>query len=158
MYLLLVFLCLEGMAVVIRRWISWPIPLTIELQILLTAVCLTACLMGAIWFSRSLNLIRVHLLNGENRLVTCGPFDYVRHPLYATLVMTIPPLAVIWLSDLLFILPWVLMLVTSHLVVRLEERGLIEEFGRDYETYRRYVPALLPYKGAGGRRYREDRS
>jgi protein-S-isoprenylcysteine O-methyltransferase Ste14 len=66
-------------------------------------------------------------------------------------------LVIVWISDLLFLIPWALMLVFSHYVVRLEERGLAEEFGQEYERYRRYVPALLPYKGNGGRRYREDR-
>jgi protein-S-isoprenylcysteine O-methyltransferase Ste14 len=103
-----------------------------------------------------LDLIRVHLLDGKNELITHGPFAYVRHPLYSTLLLTIPPLFIIWLSDLLFFLPWALLVVLSHFVVRLEERGLIDVFGEEYERYRRYVPALLPYKGAGGRRYREE--
>jgi protein-S-isoprenylcysteine O-methyltransferase Ste14 len=80
----------------------------------------------------------------------------VRHPLYATLLLTLPPLFVVWLSDLLFAVPWALTTVVSHYVVRLEERGLIEEFGDAYERYRQYVPALLPYRGAGGRRYRAE--
>ena len=156
MHLLLLSLFLEGLTLVVRQWISFPISLTFETQVFLTAPCVAACLLGAIWFNRSLNLIRVHLLNGKNELITHGPFAYVRHPLYSTLLITIPPLVIIWLSDLLFFIPWVLILVVSHYVVRLEERGLIEVFGEDYERYRRYVPALLPYKGAGGQRYRED--
>jgi len=47
------------------------------------------------------------------------------------------------------------MFIVSHYVVSLEERGLIEVFGKDYEKYQGYVSALLPYKGAGGQRYRE---
>ena len=155
-HLLFLSLLLEGLTLAARRRISFPIPLALETQVLLTIPCVTVCLLGAMWFNRSLNLIRVHLLNGKNELITHGPFAYVRHPLYSTLLMTIPPLVVIWLSDLLFLIPWVLILVVSHYAVRLEERGLIAVFGRDYERYRRYVPALLPYKGAGGRRYRED--
>jgi protein-S-isoprenylcysteine O-methyltransferase Ste14 len=158
MYLLLIGLFLEGLAVVLRHWLSFPILPTIEIQLLLTVACLAACLLSAIWFHHSLNLIRVHLLDGENQLVTCGPFAYVRHPLYATLVMTLPPLVIVWLSDLLFFVPWVLILIIAHAVVRLEERELIEAFGTDYVRYRRFVPALLPYKGAGGRRYRGDSS
>jgi protein-S-isoprenylcysteine O-methyltransferase Ste14 len=155
-HLLLLSLFLEGLTLVVRRWISFPVRLTFVTQILLTVSCVAACLFGTIWFNRSLNLIRVHLLNGETELITNGPFAYVRHPLYSTLIVTIPPLAIIWLSDLLFFIPWVLVVVVSHYVVRLEERGLTEAFGEDYEQYRRYVPALLPYKGAGGQRYRED--
>jgi protein-S-isoprenylcysteine O-methyltransferase Ste14 len=158
MHLLLMGLLLEGLAVVAGRWVSFPISLTLETQILATILCLVVCLLSAFWFGRSLNLIEVHLLNGENEMITCGPFAYVRHPLYATLVMTIPPMVMVWFSDLLFLIPWILILVISHQIVGLEERGLIKAFGRDYEIYRRYVPALLPHKGAGGKRYRGDRS
>jgi len=157
-HLLLVGLFLEGLTLVLRRWISFPISLSLEIQLLLTVPCVAACVFGAIWFNRSLNLVRVHLLSGEHELVSHGPFAYVRHPLYSALLLTLPPLVVVWLSDLLFIGPWVLMLVVSHYVVRLEERGLVQVFGQEYERYRWHVPALVPYKGAAGRRYREDRT
>jgi protein-S-isoprenylcysteine O-methyltransferase Ste14 len=71
--------------------------------------------------------------------------------------MTIPPLVVVWSSDFLFLVPWILIVIIAHPLVRVEERGLMATFGQDYEEYRRYVPALLPYKGAGGKRYRGTR-
>jgi protein-S-isoprenylcysteine O-methyltransferase Ste14 len=158
LHLLLLGLIFEGLAVIVQRWISFPFSLAVEAQILLTVLCVTVCLLSAIWFNRSLNLIRVHLLNGKNELIAGGPFAYVRHPLYATLVMTIPPLIVVWRCDLLFLIPWILILIVAHPLVRLEERGLLEAFGQAYERYRKCVPALLPYKGAGGKRYRGERS
>ena len=154
--LLLLGLLLEGLTVVVQQWVSCPIALATATQVLITGLCLAVCLLGAAWFSRSLNLIKVHLRNGKIELVTDGPFAYVRHPLYSTLVITIPPLVVVWLADLLFLVPWILILVISHPVVRLEERGLIEAFGEDYERYRERVPALLPYKGAAGKRCLRD--
>jgi protein-S-isoprenylcysteine O-methyltransferase Ste14 len=157
MHLLLLSLFLEGLTLAVRRWISVPISLSFEAQVALTVPCVAACLLGGIWFNRSLDLVSVHLLHGENELITHGPFAFVRHPLYTTLLIFVPPLMIIWLSDLLFLVPWALLLIVSHYVVRLEERGLVKEFGQAYERYRRYVPALLPYKGAGGRRYRADR-
>jgi protein-S-isoprenylcysteine O-methyltransferase Ste14 len=117
--LLLVGLLLEGITLILRRWVSFPISLSSETQLVLTVPCVAACLLGAIWFNRSLNLVRVHLLNGEHELISHGPFAYVRHPLYSTLLVTLPPLVVVWLSDLLFIVPWVLILVVSLYVVRL---------------------------------------
>jgi len=153
-HLILLGLLLEGLTLAVRRWISLPISINVKIQIILTIPCVTACLLGMIWFNNTLNLIKVHLLNGKNNLITHGPFNYVRHPLYSTLLITLPPLTAIWFSDLLFIVPWILMLILSHYVVPLEERGLIETFGENYELYRRYVPALLPYKGSGGRRFR----
>jgi protein-S-isoprenylcysteine O-methyltransferase Ste14 len=155
LHLLLLGLLLEGSTLVARQWISFPISLTLGKQVFLTGLCTTACLLGVTWFNRSLDLIRVHLLNGENELITAGPFAFVRHPLYATLLITVPPLAIIWLSDLLFLFPWVLIFVGAHGLVRLEERGLLETFGEDYERYRKCVPALIPYKGAVGQRYHE---
>ncbi len=95
------------------------------------------------------------MLDEKSKLITHGPFNYVTHPLYATLLLTVPPLLIIWFSDLLFLVPWVVILILSHYVVFLEERGLIKIFGEDYEKYRRFVPPLLPYKGAGGKLYRE---
>lgn len=152
-YLLLVGLILEGLTIIIKQWIAFPISLDIGIQILLTIPCVVACLVSMIWFNRSLNLIRVNFSNGDNRLITRGPFAYVRHPLYSALIITIPPLLIIWFADLLFLIPWILIILVSHLIVSIEERGLIRSFGEEYQKYRKYVPALLPYKGAIGKRF-----
>lgn len=154
-HLLLLGLLFEGIAIVIRRWISFHISLTFEMQVILSVPCISVCLLGTIWFNRSLNLIKVNLLDEKNKLITHGPFNYVRHPLYSTLLLTIPPMVIIWFSDLLFLIPWVVIFILSHYVVSLEERRLIKIFGEDYEKYQRFVPPLLPYKGAGGKQYRE---
>jgi protein-S-isoprenylcysteine O-methyltransferase Ste14 len=122
MYLLFVGILLEGLALLVRQRISFPVQLASEIRILLTVLCVAVFFFGVIWFNRTLNLIKTHLLNGKNELITYGPFAYVRHPLYSTIIMTIPPLVIIWLSDLLFFIPWVLIVVISHYVVRLEER------------------------------------
>ncbi|MGD2146550.1 MAG: hypothetical protein PVH41_07655 [Anaerolineae bacterium] len=151
-YLLALTLLLEILTLAVRRWVSWPIPLRVETQVLLSVPPVAACLLAARWFNRSLNLVRVHLLNGERRLITGGPFAYVRHPLYAALLLTLPPLAIVWSRDLVFVIPWAATIAAAHYVVRLEERGLIAEFEEEYPRYRRAVPALLPYRGAAGRR------
>lgn len=155
-HLLLLGLGLEAATIVAWQWVSFPLVIPWPMQLLLTAACIAACVAGMIWFNRSLDLVEQHLRDGDKRLVTDGPFDYVRHPLYSTLLFTVPPLFVIWASDLLFLVPWVPVFIISHFVVYLEERRLVETFGGEYEDYRKYVPALVPYKGAAGRRYREE--
>ena len=152
-YLLLAGLLLEGLTVVAHQWIYFRVKISFEFQVIVTVAYIILCLSGLIWFNCSLNLIKVNLLDGKNELITRGPFNYVRHPLYATLLLTLPPLMIVWYSDFLFLLPWILLLILSHFVVSLEERGLIRTFGEAYEEYRKFVPALLPYKGAGGRRF-----
>ena len=155
-HLLLLGIVLEGSTIAIRQWFSFNFLIVFEWQVILTVPFVTVCLLGMIWFNRSLNLIKVNLLNEKRQLITHGPFNYVRHPLYSTLILTIPPLVIIWFSDLLFLIPWILLLFLSHSVVFVEERRLVEIFGEEYEKYRRFVPSLLPYKGAGGKRYRES--
>jgi protein-S-isoprenylcysteine O-methyltransferase Ste14 len=155
LHLLLVGFLLEALTIAVRQWVSFPVSLTVGMRIFLTFPCVLLCLLGVVWFSLSLNLVKIHLLGGENKLITYGPFNYVRHPLYATLLITLPPLMIIWSADILFIMPWVVMFIIAHYVVSLEERGLVKTFGEDYKRFQKYVPALLPYKGAGGKRYRE---
>jgi protein-S-isoprenylcysteine O-methyltransferase Ste14 len=155
-HLLLLGLFLEILTIVAQQWISFPIPLTVEMQVILTVPCVLLSLLGMVWFNRSLNLVKINLLGGRSELITYGPFSYVRHPLYATLLIALPPLMIIWYADFLFLIPWILILIIAHYVVSLEERGLVEAFGQDYELYRKHVPALLPYKGRGGQRYREE--
>lgn len=157
-YLLVAGILIEALTVYVQHWISLPFSLAVRLQLALTIPCVLLCLLGTIWFNSTLNLAKKYLLGGEDKLITMGPFNYVRHPLYGTLLFALPPLMIIWYSDVIFIIPWVVIFVISHYVVLLEERGLVEIFGEDYERYREYVPALVPYKGAGGKRYRKQKS
>ena len=155
LHLLLLGFLLQVSTIFVRQWVSLPISLTIGTRIVLTLLCVLLCLLGMVWFNCSLNLLKTHLMGKKNKLITHGPFNYVRHPLYATLLITLPPLMIIWYADILFIVPWVVMFVITHHVVLLEERGLVKTFGKDYKRYQKYVPALLPYKGVGGKRYRK---
>jgi protein-S-isoprenylcysteine O-methyltransferase Ste14 len=154
--LLLIGLLLEVIAIIVCRWVCVPIPLPIGIRIILTVPCILATVSGLVWFNRSLDLVKIHFRGGERKLVTRGPFAYTRHPLYSTLLIGLPPLFIIWYADLLFVVPWVLTFIVSHYVVRLEERGLINTFGDEYRNYKKYVPALIPYKGARGRRFQEQ--
>ena len=152
-YLLLLGFIVEGMTIISRQWISFPIPLSPVTQAILTIPCVAAFSICIIWINRQINTIKVNLLNKQNELITSGPFAYVRHPLYSSLMITIPPLLVIWFANLLFFIPWIIIILISHFVVAIEERRLIIVFGEAYENYRRHVPALIPYKGAIGKRF-----
>lgn len=154
-YLLLIGMILEILTINAMRWISFPISVSKGMQISLTLICVIFCLMGMIWFNKTLNLIEINLAGGENRLMTYGPFNYVRHPLYATLLITLPPLLVIWFKNLVFIVPWVLMYFISHFLIQVEEKNLVRIFGDEYIHYKQFVPELFPYKGANGLRFRK---
>jgi len=154
-YLLLIGITLEVLTIVVNRYLSISITIPLEWKIILVSISVILCISGMIWFNKSLDLIGIHLAGGENRLMTQGPFNYVRHPLYATLLLTIPPILVILYENILFIVPWFLIYVITKNMVKIEERGLEKIFGEEYEKYKEFVPDLIPYKGAGGHKFRE---
>lgn len=156
-YLLTIVLLVEGVAMSVQQWVSFPLRMTQPVQVGLTLILGGLCIAGLIWFNASLNLIKVNLLDGRRTLVTHGPFSYVRHPLYAILLLTALPLTIVWSEDGLFVVAWLVILLLSHVLVLKEEDGLCKEFGNAYTIYRQYVPALLPYKGNGRKRYRTSR-
>jgi len=156
-YLLLIGFIVEGMAIISRQWISFPISLNPVIQVLLTILCVITCFVCIFWINRPINSIKINLLNRQNELITFGPFAYVRHPLYSSLMITIPPLLVIWSANLLFFIPWIIIILVSHFIVAIEERRLIIVFGEAYKSYRKHVPALIPYKGAIGKHFIENK-
>jgi protein-S-isoprenylcysteine O-methyltransferase Ste14 len=154
-YLLLIGLSLEIITVAVHKYVSIPITIPIEWKYALIIICVILCVSGMIWLNRTLDLIGIHVAGGENILMTHGPFNFVRHPLYGTLIITLPPILIIWLEDVLFIIPWIFIYVIAKNVIKIEERGLVRIFGEEYEKYREFVPDLIPYKGSGGKRFRK---
>jgi len=79
----------------------------------------------------------------NSKLVTKGPFKYIRHPIYTVVIL----LGVIWISE-----EWssvniiVLIILILILVVKLnfEEKLLSEKFV-DYKTYSLKTKKLIPF-------------
>ncbi len=79
----------------------------------------------------------------EHRLVTDGPYCYVRHPLYTALFLG-------YLGTLLALQSWTLaawfpVFVASYLLFAKEEENVMERgFGDTYRAYRRQTGMFLP--------------
>ncbi|MGA7305453.1 MAG: isoprenylcysteine carboxylmethyltransferase family protein [Rhodothermales bacterium] len=80
----------------------------------------------------------------DHRLVTTGPYRYLRHPLYSAAI-------VLWLSaglgtvNWLLLALWPLFAIASILLpVRHEEELLREKFGAEYERYAAQTARLIP--------------
>lgn len=81
----------------------------------------------------------------QHRLVTTGPYRWIRHPLYTVglaLFFSLGLIAASW-----FVLLWsVIALIAMRLVViPKEERHLLSAFGDQYRHYQRGTGSLLPF-------------
>lgn len=83
-------------------------------------------------------------IRDNHEFVRSGPFRFVRHPAYFSMILELAALALIcnalWT---LAIVPLVFIPVL-YLRIRIEEDALIEKFGQAYAEYRKETPALFP--------------
>ena len=83
-------------------------------------------------------------IRAEHEFVRSGPFRFVRHPAYFSMILELLALTIIcraWFTMLAIPLFFIPVLVRR---IRLEEGALIAKFGAPYEEYRRTTPALFP--------------
>ncbi len=82
-------------------------------------------------------------LYADHRLITRGPYGYVRHPMYLGLLLAS-------LGGLLLYRTWTLVFLLSNALAviafrgRREEQALAAEFGEQWQEYCRRVPFLIP--------------
>lgn len=92
-------------------------------------------------------LMRVPLeerLGRREPLVVKGPYRYVRHPLYAGVLLSASGLW-LWFDNTPLLFTTLLFLVWFNFVVTpFEEKELCVIFGEDYERYKRRVSKMIP--------------
>jgi protein-S-isoprenylcysteine O-methyltransferase Ste14 len=142
----LVFIFLEFIL-----WKPLPIRLPLGLQLvvsILGAVIFFASLVLYLWglhtlgenFNASSGFgVR---LNQAHRLVTSGPYAFIRHPMYLAVIL------VGWGGLLLFrtwaMLVFALIMLGLIARARREEAALARVFGRQWDVYKRHVPGWVP--------------
>ncbi len=85
-------------------------------------------------------------------LFTEGPYSLCRHPFYLFLILVQASIPLIFLSF------WGIIVITGFiplwlLLVRIEEKELIEYWGSKYREYMEKTPAILPLLKKSGKRY-----
>ncbi len=91
--------------------------------------------------------IRAHLrgrVPREGDFVVRGPYLWVRHPLYACVVVLLWTNPDVTADGLVLSLLWTIWIWVG---ATLEERDLVSEFGEAYRAYQRQVPMLIPWRG-----------
>ena len=85
-------------------------------------------------------------IRDNHQFVRSGPFRWVRHPTYFSMVLELVCAGLIlnaWVSLGLAALIFIPALLVR---LKLEEAALVEKFGADYQAYQRETPAIFPYK------------
>ena len=81
-----------------------------------------------------------------NELITTGAFSFVRHPLYSSFLLFLPPILILLTRDYIYAFTGILLVICAHLLLKIEEKSIMEYFGEDYFEYQKRVPMLIPYK------------
>ena len=100
------------------------------------------------WVVKSLgrNISETVLTKRDHRLVTEGPYRWVRHPLYGVGLLLLLGLSLITASWLLAAVTLLAALLILTVIIPREESALIETFGARYTEYQRRTGRILPIR------------
>jgi protein-S-isoprenylcysteine O-methyltransferase Ste14 len=121
------------------RGISWPL-FAIGWVMALTSFWLRRKAIAALGRFWSLHVE----IRDNHEFVRSGPFRWVRHPAYLSMIMELLALAFICNARFSLLLVVVAFVPVLIMRIRLEEAALIEKFGEAYREYRKTTPALFP--------------
>ena len=80
----------------------------------------------------------------SHELVRGGPFRWVRHPAYSSMILEILSIALLMRSWWTALVVYAAFLPTLIARISIEEKALIEKFGESYLEFKRTTPALFP--------------
>ena len=80
----------------------------------------------------------------NHRLITNGPYKYIRHPRYAGIILFLTGIPLIFLSWI-SLLPVLLLLLVIHWRIADEEELMHREFKEDWENYKKKTHSLIPF-------------
>ncbi len=126
-----------------------PLPGLLEALLPIAAVAFST---ASVWLTmRSIRTLgkewsyEARLVEGH-RLVTAGPYGWMRHPIYTAMAGKLLATGLVVSHWIGLLAGLVLMAIGTAIRVRSEERLLRTQFGAEYEDYARRVPAILPWR------------
>jgi protein-S-isoprenylcysteine O-methyltransferase Ste14 len=127
-------------------WLVWPFtPPSWSLPALALAACAAALGAWTLAHNRLGNFNIRPEPKASGRLVTSGPYRFVRHPMYCALLLFAAAAAVAY-ADAWKAAAWLALALVLWAKAALEERGLRAQFAgyADYaQRVRRFIPGLL---------------
>ena len=123
-------------------WLYAPAIWQVWLSTTLLAIAVLLSWTGARALGRHLRFEAA--LRTDHKLVQTGPYRFIRHPIYASMLCLLTGTGVMIASPMLFAAALVIFLIGTEIRVRIEDRLLAEHFGPDCVAYRRRVRAYIP--------------
>jgi protein-S-isoprenylcysteine O-methyltransferase Ste14 len=84
-------------------------------------------------------------LSADHELVRSGPYRFVRHPIYTSMLCVLLATGLIVTPLPLFILAIVVFFIGTEIRVRIEDKLLGSQFGEHFVEYQKRVPAYIPF-------------
>lgn len=84
-------------------------------------------------------------LRADHELIRTGPYAWIRHPIYTSMLGMVLATGLCWTWWPLFVASLIFFVAGSEIRVRAEDRLLAERFGETFVAYRTRVPAYLPF-------------
>ena len=79
----------------------------------------------------------------NKNLITDGPFQYVRHPMYVSVFIMLIGIGILFFSWSWFVI-LIALIPVWYIECRIEEKNLIKLFGEKYLNYKRKTGMFLP--------------
>lgn len=84
-------------------------------------------------------------LNADHQLVRSGPYRFVRHPIYASMICLFLGTGFMVAPFWLFAIALAVFVSGTEIRVHVEEALLGSRFGAEFQTYKKSVPAYAPF-------------
>jgi protein-S-isoprenylcysteine O-methyltransferase Ste14 len=84
----------------------------------------------------------------DHALIREGPYRFVRHPIYTGMLGMIIAAGLAWSHWTGSVTSLLLFTIGTNIRIRSEEKLLHEQFGAEFDDYKRKVPAVIPLKPA----------
>ena len=123
-------------------WASVPLPFALRAAGIAVWAASAALLF---WTLRSLgkNLTDTVVTRREHTLVTHGPYRWIRHPFYESVLLLMIGCALM-AANWFLLLTGATVFTMMAIRMRIEEQKLLERFGEPYRVYRERTGAFLP--------------
>ncbi len=126
------------------------VPLIMDNQELLTSLGIILIVIGVAIRRLAINTLGKFftmnvVIQDDHRLCRAGLYQYIRHPAYTGMIIAFLGVGIGVGNWLAFFIPVVPVTITLLHRIKLEERALIETFGKDYMNYKMEVKCLFPF-------------